>query len=148
MYFLSQKTVCNELLRYPGFGTVRRLMIDGEPYFVGKDIAKALGYSNAGKAVMVHVDARDKQFVMVDTPLGKSRTAVINESGLYSLVLSSRLLSAKRFKRWLTSTVLPSIRKCGMYSTEDLLANPDVLIKALTDIKKEQAWREDHDRKV
>ena len=87
--------------------------IDGEPYFVGKDVAEILGYSNASKAVSTHVDDEDKQFIMLDIadsqngnmPTGQSKTALINESGLYSLILSSKLPKAKEFKRWVTSTV-------------------------------------------
>ena len=105
------------------FGTIRTLNIENEPWFVGKDVAEILGYSNASKAVSVHVDTEDKQFIMLDiahsqngnAPIGQSKTAVINESGLYSLILSSKLPSAKEFKRWVTSDVLPSIRKTGGY---------------------------------
>ena len=100
---------------------VRTMLIDDEPYFVGKDVAEILGYSNASKAVLTHVDDEDKTFLMLEiahshfgnVPIGQSKTAVINESGLYSLVLSSKLQAAKEFKRWVTSEVLPSIRKTG-----------------------------------
>ena len=102
---------------------VRTMLIDDEPYFVGKDVAEILGYSNASKAVLTHVDDEDKTFLMLEiahshfgnVPIGQSKTAVINESGLYSLVLSSKLQAAKEFKRWVTSEVLPSIRKTGGY---------------------------------
>ena len=105
------------------FGEIRTLMIDGQPYFVGKDVAEILGYSNSSKAVSNHVDDEDKQFVMLNiadaqngnVPIGQSKTAIINESGLYSLILSSKLPTAKKFKRWVTSEVLPSIRKTGGY---------------------------------
>ena len=111
------------------FGRLRTVKISGEPWFAGKDVAEALGYSNASKAVKAHVDAEDKQFIMVDwadsqygnLPSSSTKTAFINESGLYSLILSSKLDSAKRFKRWVTSEVLPSIRKHGAYMTDALL---------------------------
>ena len=105
------------------FGNIRTVTVNGEPWFVGKDIAEALGYSNASKAVMNHVDDEDKQFLMCDIAdsqngnvlTGQSKTAIINESGLYSLILSSKLPNAKKFKRWVTSEVLPAIRKTGHY---------------------------------
>ena len=108
------------------FGEVRTVEINGEPWFVGKDVAKALGYSNSSKAVSIHVDDEDKQFLMLDiadsqngnVPTGKTKTAVINESGMYSLVFGSKIESAKRFKKWVTSEVLPSIRKTGEYKQE------------------------------
>lgn len=106
------------------FGKVRIIELDGEPWFVGKDVAEILGYQNASKAVSTHVDDEDKAFIMVDiadsqngnVPTGKTKTAIINESGLYSLILSSKLPSAKDFKHWVTAEVLPSIRKTGKYS--------------------------------
>lgn len=110
----------------PEFGRIRGLMLDGDPWFVGKDVATALGYSNASKAVVIHVSSEDKRFVMVDiadsqngnVPTGRTKTAIINESGLYSLILSSKLPTAKRFKHWVTSEVLPAIRKTGRYEME------------------------------
>lgn len=106
------------------FGKVRIIEMNGEPWFVGKDVAEILGYQNASKAVSAHVDDEDKAFIMVDiadsqngnVPTGKTKTAIINESGLYSLILSSKLPSAKEFKHWVTAEVLPSIRKTGKYS--------------------------------
>lgn len=104
------------------FGHVRAIMVDNEPWFVGKDVAIALGYSNASKAVMVHVDDEDKHFEMLSIAdsqngnlSGATKTALINESGVYSLIFGSKLESAKRFKRWVTSEVLPTIRKTGGY---------------------------------
>lgn len=102
-------------LVHPEFGELRTVEIDGEPWFVGKDVAEALGYSNARKAVLVHVDAEDKGVTKWDTPGGTQQMTIINESGLYSLILSSKLPSAKEFKHWVTSEVLPSIRKNGAY---------------------------------
>lgn len=106
------------------FGEIRTVTIKDEPWFVGKDVAEILGYANASKAVLTHVDDEDKTFVMLDiadsqngnVPAGQSKTAFINESGLYSLILSSKLPKAKEFKHWVTSEVLPSIRKTGSYS--------------------------------
>ena len=100
------------------FGNIRTIIIDNEPYFVGIDIANVLGYSNASKAVSVHVDKDDRRKEMIaHSQNGNTvtETTVINESGLYSLILSSKLPSAKKFKRWVTSEVLPSIRKTGSY---------------------------------
>ena len=105
------------------FGKIRTLVKGDEPWFVGKDVAEALGYSNTSKAVINHVETEDKQFIMLDladaqngnVPKGQTKTAVINESGLYSLILSSKLPQAKKFKRWVTSEVLPTIRKTGQY---------------------------------
>lgn len=125
------------------FGEIRTVAIDGEPWFVGKDVAEALGYSNASKAVSTHVNEEDRilKTLEADSQNGnvvKTQTALINESGLYSLILSGKLESAKKFKRWVTSEVLPSIRKHGMYATEDLLNNPDLAIKAFTALKEER----------
>ena len=113
----------NELTIYnnPAFGDIRGTMKDGEPWFVGRDVAKALGYGDDGKAatnaVSRHVDADDKGVTEIVTPGGKQNITIINESGLYSLILSSKLPTAKDFKRWVTSEVLPSIRKHGAYMT-------------------------------
>lgn len=125
------------------FGTVRTLEINGEPWFVGKDVAEILGYSNASKAVITHVDNEDKRFEMFTAPDSQNgnliKTAIINESGLYSLILSSKLPTAKNFKRWVTSEVLPAIRKHGMYAMDELLENPDIAIQAFTALKEERA---------
>lgn len=110
-----------KLFNNPDFGQMRTVTIDGTPWLVGKDVAEALGYSNASKAVMVHVDEEDKRFEMLPTSDSQNgnlvKTALINESGLYSLTLSSKLPGAKKFKRWVTSEVLPSIRNTGGYFT-------------------------------
>lgn len=99
------------------FGQVRTLMINNEPYFVGKDVAEALGYGNTRQALKTNVDDEDKGVHTVDTLKGgKQEMIVINESGVYSLVFSSKLKEAKRFKHWVTSEVLPTIRKTGSYS--------------------------------
>ncbi len=104
-----------QVFNYEG-NKVRTLEIEGEPWFVGKDVAEILGYSNPQKAIRDHVDEEDKGVNELFTPGGKQEVTVINESGLFSLVLSSKLPSAKRFKRWVTSEVLPSLRKTGAYS--------------------------------
>ena len=101
------------------FGNVRVINIDGEPWMVGKDIAEALGYSNPRKALQDHVDEEDKGVTKCDTPGGAQNITIINESGMYSLVIGSKLPSAKVFKRWITSEVLPSIRKTGGYVSDD-----------------------------
>ena len=103
----------------PQFGSVRTLEVDGEPWFVGKDIAEVLGYSDTNKAVAMHVDNEDKILNDKSSPsFGQRGATLINESGMYSLILSSKLPSAKAFKRWVTSEVLPSIRKTGSYDVK------------------------------
>lgn len=97
------------------FGKIRAVEIDGEPWLVGKDVAEALGYKNTRQAIATNVDEEDRGVHSVDTPSGVQEMTVINESGLYSLVLSSKLPTAKKFKRWVTSEVLPSIRRTGGY---------------------------------
>lgn len=105
------------------FGSVRTATINGEPYFVGKDVAEILGYSNTRKALLDHVDEDDKtDGVTIRDSIGREQTPVlINESGLYSLILSSRLPAAKKFKRWVTAEVLPDIRKHGIYATDNVI---------------------------
>lgn len=98
------------------FGDVRTVEKDGNIWFVGKDVAEALGYVRTADAVKAHIDADDKGVCVLPTPGGRQETTIINESGLYSLVLSSKLPSAKAFKRWITSEVIPSIRKTGSYN--------------------------------
>lgn len=121
------------------FGAVRTMTINGEPYFVGKDVADILGYSNTRDALSKHVDEDDKGVAKCDTLGGVQNLAVINESGLYSLILSSKLPTAKRFKRWVTSEVLPSIRKHGVYAVDEILKDPDILITALQALKAERS---------
>ena len=120
-------------------GEVRTTVVDdGEVLFVGKDVADILGYSNTQKAIRDHVDEDDKLTERIVLS-GQNREAVfINESGLYSLILSSKMPNAKKFKRWITTEVLPSIRKHGVYAVDEVLQNPDVLIQALTELKKER----------
>ncbi|CAL27381.1 phage antirepressor [Staphylococcus carnosus] len=128
---------------------VRTLIMDDEPYFVGKDVAEVLGYSNTRDALNKHVDEDDKKILTsrnttLENLPNRGLTAV-NESGLYSLIFSSKLESAKRFKRWVTSKVLPAIRKHGIYATdsviEQTIQNPDYIINILTEFKKEREGR-------
>ena len=120
------------------FGSVRTLTINDEPWFVGKDVAEILGYSNPQKAIRDHVDTEDKT-VNDSFTVNGTKGLLINESGLYSLILSSKMPKAKQFKRWVTSEILPAIRKHGVYAVDEVLANPDMLISALTELKKERA---------
>ena len=102
----------------PEFGTIRVSVINSEPWFVGKDVAEILGYQRTADAIRTHVDSEDKGVGEIQTPGGTQTMTVINESGLYSLILSSKLPTAKKFKRWVASEVLPAIRKHGAYLTE------------------------------
>ena len=124
------------------FGDVRMLIIDGEPWFVGKDVAEILSYKNTADALYKHVDEEDKGVAKCDTLGGTQNMTIINESGLYSLILRSRLPEAKSFKHWVTSEILPSVRKHGAYMTpekiKEVLYNPDTIIKLATDLKSEQ----------
>lgn len=137
------------------FGDVRALELNGAPWFVGKDVAEALGYG-AGKslanAVSKHVDEEDKGVTEMMTPGGVQKVIIINESGLYSLVLSSKLPSAKKFKHWVTSEVLPTIRRHGAYMTEEALekaiTEPDFLIKLATNLKEEKEKRLEAERQI
>jgi len=104
-----------QIFNNPEFGQIRAVELDGEPWFVGKDVAVVLGYKNPQEAIRTHVDEEDKGVSEILTPGGKQAVPVINESGLYSLVLLSKLPTAKKFKRWVTQEVLPSIRKNGGY---------------------------------
>lgn len=104
-----------QIFTSPEFGEIRTLEQNGEPWFVGKDVAQALGYSNPRKAMIDHVDEQDKGVTKCDTLGGSQEVTIINESGLYSLIFGSKLESAVRFKRWVTSEVLPAIRKTGGY---------------------------------
>lgn len=129
-----------QIFNHAEFGSVRTVTVDNEPYFVGRDVAEILGYSNTRDALAKRVDAEDKlDGVAICDSIGREQTPVlINESGLYSLILSSKLPNARRFKHWVTSEVLPSIRKHGVYAIDELLANPDTLISALQELKAER----------
>lgn len=125
-------------------GSVRTVTINGEPYFVGKDVAEILGYSNTRDALLKRVDVEDKiDGVAICDSIGREQTPVlINESGLYSLILSSKLPNAKKFKHWVTSEVLPAIRRHGMYAADELIADPDLAIAAFTALKEEREKNE------
>ena len=133
---------------------VRTVTIDDEPYFVGKDIATILGYSNTRDALAKHVDIEDKNTVAIHDGItrGNPNQTVINESGLYSLILGSKLPQAHEFKRWVTSEVLPTIRKHGAYMTpakiEEVLTDPDTIIQLATQLKQEREGRLIAEQKV
>ena len=136
----------NLVFKNKEFGQIRTCMVDGETYFVGKDVASALGYKNTKDALIRHVDVDDKEWSGITTPLGTQQATIINESGLYSLILSSKLDSAKRFKHWVTSEVLPAIRKNGRYELESkakelqqqnrLLESKNTLLEEITAYQK------------
>lgn len=134
-----------QIFNSPEFGAIRTIEKDGEPWFVGKDVAEALGYTDPNKAIVMHVDEEDKLNDKTASSLGQRGGWLINESGLYSLVLSSKLPTAKKFKRWVTSEVIPSIRKHGAYMTpdklEEVLLKPDTLIQLAQNLKDEQEKR-------
>lgn len=135
-----------QIFNSPEFGQIRTIERDGEPWFVGKDVAGALGYSKERNAIATHVDEEDKKDAPIQGDLGGTQSmTIINESGLYSLVLSSKLPNAKKFKRWITSEVIPSIRKHGAYMTPDkleqVLLNPDTLMQLAQNLKDEQEKR-------
>lgn len=128
-----------QVYRNAEFGSVRTTTIGGQPYFVGKDVAGILSYANTRKALIDHIDEEDKDDVTIRDAIGRNQTmTAINESGLYSLILSSKMPNAKKFKRWVTNEVLPAIRKHGLYVTDDLIADPDLAIAAFTALKEER----------
>ena len=122
-----------QIFKNAEFGEIRTVTIDDEPWFVGKDVAESLGYERATKAIRDHVDEEDVDEIPIQDSIGRMQnTPVINESGLYSLVLSSKLASAKRFKKWVTSEVLPSIRKNGGYiAGQEGLSDDELMAKAV-----------------
>ena len=124
------------------FGNVRTLTINGEPWFVGKDIAECLGYSRSTKAVSDHVDEEDIDGIQIQDSIGRMQnTPIINESGVYSLILSSKLESAKKFKKWVTSEVLPSLRKTGTYTVMATQPNTtsSIIVQPTSDIELPKA---------
>ncbi|HIE4786654.1 TPA: BRO-N domain-containing protein [Clostridioides difficile] len=131
-----------EVFKNEQFGEIRVLEKGGEPWFVGKDVAEMLGYSNSRDALKKHIDEEDKGVAKCDTLRGRQILTIINESGLYSLILSSKLAEAKKFKRWVTNEVLPTIRRHGAYLTdnkiEEILSNPDTIIKLATELKEKR----------
>ena len=139
----------------PEFGELRSLRMNGEPWFVGRDVAMALGYGKGkslNNAVSKHVDDEDKGVTEMMTPGGKQKVIIINESGLYSLILSSKLERAKKFKRWVTAEVLPSIRKHGAYMTDSLLdaleAHPEAVPEYLNRLRSENARNRELTRRL
>lgn len=130
----------------PDFGQIRTIQQNGEPWFVGKDVADILGYQNGSRDVNRHVDEDDRQNYQNGTFESNRGLTIINESGLYSLILSSKMPKAKEFKRWVTSEVIPAIRKHGGYLTPDkieqALTDPDTIIKLATTLKEERAARQ------
>ena len=155
-----------KIFENPDFGQVRMVMIEDTPYFVGKDVAKILGYKNPNEAIQDHVDVDDKFLRSakgsemlklfstvkdIQDKFGRQDNWFINESGVYALVFSSKLPTAKKFKHWVTSEVLPSIRKHGAYMTEQIvekaLTSPDFLIQLATNLKKEQEARQEAEAK-
>ena len=141
-----------QIFNSPEFGAIRTIEKDGEPWFVGKDVAEILGYTNTPKAIKDHIDYEDKLTERI-VMSGQSREAIlINESGLYSLVLSSKLPTAKKFKRWVTNEVIPSIRKHGAYMTpetlEKVLLSPDTLMQLAQNLKDEQEKRKVLETKI
>lgn len=129
----------------PEFGSIRTIEQNGEPWLVGKDVAAALGYKDTDQALRCHVDSEDKLTRKFDGSGQNRNMTVINESGLYSLILSSKLPTAKKFKHWVTSEVLPSIRKHGAYATaptlERMISDPDFAIRLFGELKQEQDKR-------
>ena len=134
-----------KIFKNPEFGSIRTLEINNEPWFVGKDVAEVLGYADTFGAIKKHVENEDKQNCQNDSFESNRGLTIINESGLYSLILSSKLPKAKEFKHWVTSEVLPAIRKHGGYLSpekiEEVLSDPDTIIKLATNLKEEQAKR-------
>lgn len=145
-----------QIFKNEDFGEVRTLIKNGEPWFVGKDIAEILGYSNTKDALATHVEAEDKEVIQrsenATLEIPNRGLTIINESGLYSLILSSKLPTAKKFKHWITAEVLPTIRKHGAYMTEQTieqaLTNPDFLIRLATQLKDEQTKNKQLEAKV
>lgn len=121
-----------KIFENPEFGSIRTLELNGEPWFVGKDVAEVLGYSNTRDALAKRVDKEDKGVANCDTLGGNQSLITINESGLYSLILSSKLPTAKAFKRWVTSEVLPAIRKTGGYiPTTQQMSEQEIMARAV-----------------
>lgn len=131
-----------QIFRNEEFGQVRTMVIDNEPWVVGKDVVGILGYQNGSRDINRHVDEDDRQKIMLFDGKQNKETIIINESGIYSLILSSKMPNAKRFKHWVTSEILPSICKHGAYMTEQTLeqalTSPDFLIQLATKLKDEQ----------
>lgn len=132
-----------QIFNNPEFGKIRVIEQDGNPWFVGKDVAEVLGYADTFGAIKKHIDEEDKLLCQIDSAGQKRDVTLINESGLYSLIFSSKLPLAKSFKKWVTAEVLPAIRKHGMYAIDKILDNPDLAIAALQKLKEEREKRKD-----
>lgn len=134
------------------FGAIRVFERENTPWFVGKDVADILGYQNGSRDINRHVDEEDRHKVMFFDGNQDKETIIINESGLYSLILSSKMPNAKKFKHWVTSEVLPTIRKHGAYMTEETIekaiTSPDFLIKLATNLKEEKEKRLAAERQI
>ena len=141
-----------QIFNSPEFGAIRTIEKDGEPWFVGKDVAVVLGYGDTDQALRKHIDDEDKLTRRFDGSGQNRQMTIINESGLYSLVRSSKLPTAKKFKRWVTSEIIPSIRKHGAYMTpetlEKVLLSPDTLMQLAQNLKDEQEKRKVLETKI
>lgn len=143
-----------QIFNNPEFGSIRTVEINNEPWFVGKDMAVALGYAKPENALANHVDEADKTSTLIQGSGSnyKSKAIVINESGVYSLIFSSKLPKAKEFKHWVTAEVLPAIRKHGAYLTdekiEEVLSDPDTIIRLATALKEEKAKRKEAEKQI
>lgn len=137
-----------QIFNNPEFGEIRAIEIKGEPWLIGKDVTTILGYQNGSRDINRHVEEEDRLIERVFLSGQNRETIFINESGLYSLILSSKLPTAKKFRHWVTSEVLPSIRKHGMYAIDQLIDDPDLAIKAFTALKEERDKRRALEEKV
>lgn len=142
-----------QIFKSAELGEIRTVVINREPWFVGKDVSGILGYSDTNKAIAMHVDDEDKKLNdKTSSSFGQRGATLINESGLYSLVLSSKLPTAKKFKHWVTSEVLPTIRKQGAYMTDDALykaiTEPDFLIRLASELKQEKEARQQAEKQI
>lgn len=134
------------------FGKIRTINCNNEPWFVGKDVAEALEYANPSKAIYAHVDEEDKRFIMLDiadsqngnVPRGRTKTAVINESGLYALIFGSKMEKAKQFKHWVTSEVLPTLRSTGFYYVTGVSRDSYMIEDP---IERADRWKEEYEEK-
>lgn len=136
-----------QLFQNQQFGQIRVVMQEGEPWFVAVDVCNALELTNS-RITVGRLDDDEKGVSSIYTPGGTQNVVVVNESGLYALVLGSRKPEAKQFKRWITHEVIPSVRKHGVYAVDEVLNNPDMLIAALTELKTERAKRTELEQTV
>lgn len=137
-----------QIFNSPEFGQVRTIVIDNEVWFVGKDVAEALGYSDTNQAIRKHIDEEDKLTRQIDGIGQKREMYIINESGLYSLVLSSKLPTAKKFKRWITKEVIPSIRKHGGYIVNKPMNQLEILAQSVKILQEQEQKLAEHDTRI